>query len=410
MSNSIKNLFLEASIFKFLCIALVLLSLLILPLNQNRKFFIGNTEVSPQLYSFYQWDAINYKYICDDGYFSLFSNNYIEAVKNTSYLPGLPFLNCVLKPFPAVIDMSLYGPMIINFVFWLLTVFSLRYYLEGYITDEKQRKYMLMFYFTFPFAFFFHLNYTEAVFLPLSLFALRFTEQRDWARSALMGFFASFVRVTSLPLGFLMMLRFFYLELKDHKQTLVKIIDYPKLLIKLLSFSAYSIGVIMTFIYFHIKYGNFWLFFESQKLYFGRNTTLESFWKSIRQLFGQADIYWYSFDFIKQTGENWSYLYNQHTIYWILYAYPVFIILLGSILLIKNKKFFEFLLSWSLLIVPILSDSNSISRYILQSFPFILVIAQELFRFKILSKIVLFIHLLLFCIVFVLHTRGYWIG
>jgi hypothetical protein len=410
MSNSIKKLFLEASIFKLLCIGLVFLSLLVLPLNPNVKFYIGPTEVSPQLYAFYQWDGINYKYICDDGYFSLFSNNYIEAVKNTSYLPGVPFLNCVLKPFPAVIDMSFYGPIIVNFVFWLLTVFAMKYYLEGYITDEKQRRFMLIFYFTFPFAFFFHLNYTEAVFLPLSLFALRFVEERDWARSALMGFLASFVRVTALPLGLLLMLRFFYLEIRDYKTTLTKWTDYPKLLTKLLSFVAYSAGVVMTFVYFQIKYGNFWLFFESQRLYFGRQSSIDNLWRSIQQLFGQSEIYWYSFDFIKKTGENWSLLYNQHSIYWMLYGYPVIIILIGSILLLKNKKFFEFILSWGLLLLPIFSDSNSVSRYVLQSFPFILIIAQELFKYKILSKIIICFHLLFFCIVLILHTRGYWIG
>ena len=93
-----------------------------------------------------------------------------------------------------------------------------------------------------------------------------------------------------------------------------------------------------------------------------------------------------------------------------LYTLPMVFAVLASLLLLKKKRYYELLYCWAMWLVPILSSSNSINRYLIQSFPFLIVTAEAAYGNKYLRFPVLLIISILYLLYFILHAYGFWIA
>jgi hypothetical protein len=413
MTLSIRKYILGAIMFK-LTLVLILFGLLSYrPLYEGQRANKPNDLVS----IFYNQDGNNYQDICIGGYQKKYITEPREVLMYMAFLPALPLLICSIEWYPASIDMVWYSGIIINFLFWILLVLSLKYYLDKYYTRQSQKLYILFFFFLFPTSFFFQLNYTEVVFLPLSLFIWRMIDDGKVRASSLIGFLLGFVRITAIPFGFLMWVKYSINSIVLYQQK--KLFDRTKYILDSLSFFLYSFGSLLTFAFFKYEYGNFNLFFESQKIYYGRETTFATFIKTILDVFGLSSLhwiekyrtfYWDYFDFSKQIINTGFTFYDRTFRQINLYTLPFVFAIVASLLLWKKNRKFELFYSWVMWLVPMISDSNSVNRYILQSFPFIFVVAESCFDIKYLRIPVLIMVTLLYFLYFILHAYGFWIA
>jgi hypothetical protein len=399
LESVIKNtLFLKIGL-----IVVTICSFFIIPLPQEFKQFYRHDI----LYGFYSFDGANYKNICQNGYLNTYEP-FPGSIRYFAFLPGLPVLNCVGGAFRSIFDLQLYGPILINLFLFVWLAVSLKWYLELYYKDIAKLKYIWWTFLFFPTSFFIHLNYTETAFLALTFTAMRLFEEGKIIRSSVAGLFLGLFRITAIPIGALLWLRYCYVSFRSYQAT--KLFSVSKFIKESASFTLYGVGTLITFIYYQLQYNDFWLFFKSQSEFYGRqNGFLENYVRIVDDV-GGAKTYWDSQDWsslISQTGFD---LYTRDFRLWALTIAPFIIVGIGTIILLVQRRWFW--LSFSLLLwaIPLYSSTNSVNRYLLQSFPFILVISELAYKNVITRVALLTFYILWFIIFLSLHMRGFWIG
>ena len=413
MTLRIRNLIILAILFKLILVSAFGLLFAFKPHYQGQ---LGNKPNS-YLFVFYNQDGSNYQDICANGYQKKYVVEQKETIKYMAFLPALPIATCSLLWYPASFDMVWYAGVVVNFLLWLLFVVSIKYYLDRYYKDNAQKLYIISFFVLFPTSFFLQLNYTETIFIPLSFFIWRLVDENKIRRASLLGFILGFVRITAIPFAILMWLRYTINLIKHKKEkTLEQVFFTYRYLLDSLSFLLYGFGSILTFAYFKYEFGDWNLFFKSQKEFYGRETSIASFKTSIKEILAlfnpnwQSTSYWDTFDFTKELQNTRFYFYDQTFRQINLYTLPFIFALFASVLLLKKKKYFELFYCWAIWLVPILSSSNSINRYIVQSFPFIIVTAEYFYANKFLRVFGLIICTLLYVLYFILHAYGFWVA
>ncbi len=412
MILSIRKYITWAILFKLIIVVFVCSLFFFKPLYEGQ---IGNKPNS-FLYAFYLDDGSNYRDICVNGYQKKYVTDPKESFMYFAFLPGLPLLMCSIQWFPASIDMVWYSGIVVNMLLWVFLILALKYFLEGYYQCESRRLYIIAFFCLFPVSFFLQLNYTEALFLPISFFIWRMIDEGKIRQSSILGFVLGFVRITAIPFGVLMWVKYTINTIKKSQNSLL---DLKKYILDSLSFFLYSFGTLLTSAFFKYEYGNFNLFFESQKIYYGREFGLGQFFKTILDIFGLSNLhwiekyrlfYWDSFDFSREIANTGFTFYDKTFRQINLYSLPFVFAILASVLLWKKNKKFELFYCWIMWLTPMLSDSNSINRYILQSFPFIVVVADTTFDNRFLRIPVLIFSIFLYLLYFTLHIYGFWIA
>jgi hypothetical protein len=413
MTLRIRNLIILAILFKLILVSFFGLMFAIKPHYPGQ---IGNKPNS-LIFAFYNQDGTIYQDICAGGYQKKYIVESKESTMYMAFLPALPLAICALQWYPASIDMTWYGGVVVNFLLWILFVVSIKYFLDKYYQDKFQILYIIGFFVLFPTSFFLQLNYTETIFLPLSLFIWRMIDENKVRRASLLGFLLGFVRITAIPFGIMMWLKYTVNLIKNRKEkTLEQVFFTYKYLLDSLSFLLYGFGSILTFAYFKYEFGDWGLFFKSQKDYYGRETNWNSFMISIKDMFAFFNpnwveiSYWDNYDFSKQLQNTGFYFYDQMFRQINLYTLPMVFAILASLLLIKKKRYYELLYCWAMWLVPILSSSNSVNRYLIQSFPFLIVTAEAAYGNKYLRYPVLIIISMLYLLYFILHAYGFWIA
>lgn len=416
MYFSIRQLIIFAILFKLIIVVIFGAIFAVKPLYQGQ---IGN-KPNAFLYAFYSQDGNNYQAICSEGYMKKYIIDDRESVMYFAFLPALPLVLCAFQWYPGSIDMVWYGGVVANLLLWIMFVVSLKYFLDRYYNDNAKKYYILLFFAVFPTSFFLQLNYTETIFLPLSFFIWRMIDDNKIRASALLGFLLGFVRITAIPFGFMMWLKYTFNTYQNNKSTpLQKLFWTRKYILDSLSFALYGFGALLTFAYYKYEFGNFGLFAKSQKDYYGRETDLATAVKTLLDVTGLSQYhwiegyrtyYWDNFDFSQQLSNTGFYFYDKVFRQLNLYTLPFVFAILASLLLIKKRRYFELLYCWVLWGVPMISDSNSINRYIIQSFPFVIVVAESCFDNKYLRYPVLLVCFLLYMLYFVLHAYGFWIA
>jgi hypothetical protein len=410
MHFKIRQIFAIAITFKLLILLFVAGLYTVKPLYDNQI----SGKPNPILYAFYLQDGNNYQAICTDGYQKKHVFESKDSLQYMAFLPGLPLLLCSVNWFPASFDMVWYGGILVNILLWFILVFALKYFVDGYYRSYNQKYYIILFFLVFPTSFFFHLNYTETLFIPLSLFIWRMVDEGKIKQSSLLGFLLGFVRITAIPFGFLMWIKY---TINTYNQNSTKpisdIFGNKKYITESLTFAMYGFGALLTFAYFKYEFGNFNLFFESQKLFYGRESSIFSLFKTLKDVSGLTSnnyVYWDSFDFSREVFHFGFHFYDKTFRQISYYTLPFVFAILASLLLWKKNRKFELFYCWVMLILPMMSDSNSLNRYILQSFPFLLVVAEASFDNRYLRFPVLILSALSFLLFFTLHILGFWVA
>jgi hypothetical protein len=413
MTLRIRNLIILAILFKLILVSLFGLMFAIKPHYPGQ---IGNKPNS-YLFAFYTQDGNNYQDICTNGYQRKYITEPKETIKYLAFLPGLSIALCTLQWFPGSIDMVWYGGVVINFLLWILFVVSIKYFLDKYYKDNAQKLYIISFFVLFPTSFFLQLNYTETIFIPLSFFIWRMVDENKIRQSSILGFLLGFVRITAIPFAVLMWLKYTIKLIKNKKEkTLEQVFFTYKYLLDSLSFLLYGFGSVLTFAYYKYEFGDWGLFFKSQKDFYGRSTNVQSFILSLKDIFAFFNpnwveiSYWDTYDFTRELQNTGFYFYDQTFRQINLYTLPFVFAILASLLLIKKKRYFELFYCWVIWLVPILSSSNSINRYIIQSFPFIIVTAEVVYSNKYLRFPVLIFIAFFYLLYAILHAYGFWIA
>jgi hypothetical protein len=407
---TLKNTIIIALIFK---IAFLMMSFSLF--IYNRPFVSHSSATNPLLVSFYQWDGANYLGICENGY--LYNDSYPSSIRYFAFLPGQAVINCLSQiPFSILLgtnatkEIRLQGPFILNIFLFVLLWISIKYYLDNYHKDfsENKKLYVLITYILFPFSFFLNLNYTESIFMPLLFTSFILLKKEEFKWLGLVGFAIGLVRVSAIPLGLILALRYIYNKFSDYR-FLFRQINYSSIIKNLFYLIPFGLGLLITLIYYNIKYNSYNLFFLSQKDYYNRVSSI-SFYKNVfADLAGKA-TYWDTYSWHELIEKTGFYFYDATFRYIYLMLFPFLFAFLASILLIVKKRWWDLAFSWGMWIVPMLSDTNSLNRYLIQSFPFIFIISEFAYGNKLLRYSLLAVYVLFYISFFNLHSHGFWIG
>ncbi|NJL97013.1 hypothetical protein HC864_04360 [Candidatus Gracilibacteria bacterium] len=233
-------------VFKLWFLLLVFLTFTIL---QSQDYFgIGLFEQSVSW-----WDANIYNDIALNGYYKQFVK-FPDSLIKYGFFPLLPiFLKLIFELFGLKI---IWASIIVNTLNLFLLVINLKLYLKSYYNNEKIEKYILATFLIFPYSIFLYMNYTENLFLGLTFLSINLLKKDKIFSSNLVGFLLSLTRPNAIIIGIFNFIEY----LKYKKKTILKSVSYL----------TYLLGPITLFSYFKIKFGNFWLFFDSQKYYFNK--------------------------------------------------------------------------------------------------------------------------------------------
>lgn len=402
---TIESVLKTSVLLKMAFIAFAFISFLIVAQPEVNRQVYNN----PFLFGFYTLDGANYKTICEQGYFNT-SESYPASIRYFAYLPGQPALDCASQLFRSVIDLKLWGPVIFNAIIFIGLGVTLKYYLDAkYKNNEGLKKYLWYAYLLFPASFFLHLNYTETTFMAALFLIMGFYERNKIISGNIVGLLLGFFKISALPVAILLFAKYCADKYSRSKKILSYAVhDAKKTFVEIASFSLFGIGTLATFLYYHVKYGNFWLFFQSQSDFYNRNSL--NIFQHIKDGFERKATYWDTLDWSKLNEVTGFWWYNQDFRYYALFVTPLIIFVVGIILLIKERRWFEALFSAVLWSVPLLTSIDSIDRCLLQSFPIILIIAEYAYRSKILKFIYMIVSLIGFIVLYSLHARGYWVG
>lgn len=335
-----------------------------------------------------RWDSQFYIDIAENGYScppktlcnSVFFPLYPFLIKGLGILPGIDYYLAAFL----ISNLSLFGAVI---VFYNLVLLK-------YSSKIAQRA--VWFLLIFPTSFFFAAIYAESLFLFLSLLCFYFTFKSKWRTAGLIGFLASMTRITGFLLFFPMLWEFFR---KNRKLSLGA--SPPKF-----SFFARPnfsetwaggkfwraswlgltlLGPIGFFTYHWKKFGDFFLFFRTEKLW-GRT-------------------------FFTLDQNNFKMLTSPAKVNLFLDLLILFFVLI-SIIFIWRKLRKSYALYMGLSLIAPLSTGTlmSINRYVLILFPFYILMALWSEKNSCFEKIYPLVSILIFSLYIILFVNNYWAG
>jgi hypothetical protein len=377
---------------------------------------LGKTESF--LEGFRHWDSWNYQSIGEHGY-ALPGLPYPESIKLFAFYPALPI---VYSSFANILKQNtLFVALFINTIFFLSLCRELYIYLYREYEDKNLCNYIFLCYLLFPFSWFLQVNYTETIFLWLTLLSINLIHIKKVWLSHLAGFFAGFTRSTAFATAvgnWIIYTRdFFKNEADTRTATFNKTWqDGTSYILKSMGFLSYGIGTLTLLAYFQFTYGDWHLFFASQKDYYGRQINLH-FWQGwLKDLTITSDK-WFTetnqYKFKVSGSENFvDYLVTLQTFNtWLLLYFPLILAFIGSAYLLYKKQYDKLAWSWPLLIMPIMTgETTSINRYLIVSFPLLFSVFELTAKNKITKLIWLVFSVLSWVLIGFWFSKGFWVG
>lgn len=312
------------------------------------------------------WDSYWYLDIAQNGYLLKEPGK----LSNVVFFPLYPLL--IKTTTPLFLNNPVLSGWFLSSFFLLLSLIYLYKLVKKY-HPQINPFLPVVFLLVFPSAYFFNAVYTESLFLFLSLAAFYYILERRFFAAGIFGLLATLTRST----GVFLFLPFIweYFMLSEFKITaFIKKDLIPMLLIPL--------GLFAFFLYHFFSFGNFWLFFETQKNW-GRSL---SFNFNITPLESSAAVTNFSLDLFL-TG----------------------LVLVMTIFIFKKLRFsYGLYILISLFFILGSGSLTSINRYILVLFPiyiFTASIKNDYFRgaWLLASTLLLALNIILF-------TNNYWAG
>jgi hypothetical protein len=192
--------------------------------------------------------------------------------------------------------------------------------------------------------------------------------------------------------------------------------DLSVYILKSAGFLSYGMGTVILLSYYQFIYGDWHLFFASQKDYYGRQINL-NFWQSwLKDLTIPTDK-WFTVnnqhDYQNLGSENFIYYLSTQQYFntvFLLY-FPLILAFIGSAYLIYKKHYDKLAWSWLLLIMPIMTgETTSINRYLISSFPLLFAVFELTAKNNITKYIWLVCSVLLWILIALWFAKGFWIG
>jgi hypothetical protein len=396
---SIESVFRWSIWIKLSVFILIVVSFWIVPQTQEAHI----TSPSKFLSGYYQYDGSQFREICQFGYLDP-SQPYPQNIQNFAFFPGEAWVNCAGRAFHSVIALNEWGAVIANSVLFVVLGMCLKLFLDTQYADIKLKKYLWLSFFFFPMSMFLHLNYSEIGFLIGTFLTFYFLEKQQWGSIAITGLISGFFRITALPLGLLGWLRLTYQYLT--KKIAMTLAQY---LIRSLAFASYGVGTVVTFGYYYWTYGDFWMYFRAQQTLFGRadyNNFFSRTWSDITGL----KTYWDTLDWSHMIDQTGFTFYTASFRYWAYLAIPLVIFVIGLVYLIVRKRYYWALVSLLFYLAPMITSTNSINRYLLQSFPILFALFEIAYFNKYVRWVVMALWIVLFGLFLSLHMRGFWVA
>jgi len=328
------------------------------------KFYQEQTWNPVSLHA--KWDSFWYLDIAQNGY----SFKGIEKLSNIVFFPLYPFLIKITSFFIAG-DLILAG-WILSCIFLLLALLYL-FKLVKEFHPEINPYLPIVFLLIFPTAFFLNAVYTESLFLFLSLATFYHGLKKKFLWAGVLGLFASLTRIT----GVLLFIPLLWEYLKSYNFNLTRSLNT-----KLLSIFLIPAGTLSFFLYHHLKFNDFLLFFK-----------IESWWGRI----------------FKLNKDHFLMFSNPAIVNFCLDIF--FVILALTILYFVFKKLrtsYGLYMLATLAVVLSTGTLMSVGRYILVLFP--IYILLSLIKNQYLQQAWIFISTLLLAMYTILFVNNYWGG
>jgi hypothetical protein len=370
------------------------------------------------LQGFNHWDSVNFLTICEHGGYALPELTYPDSIKLFAFYPALPVVYCgVAKILGTNI---LLAALLINTLFFLLLCKELSIYITREYTDKNLRAYIFLCFLFFPFSWFLQVNYTETLFLWLTLLSINLIHSKNIWLSHLAGFFVGFTRSTAFAAAvgnWIIYTKECFKKDRNITEPINKNLKYFSVyILKSTGFLSYGMGTVILLSYYQLTYGDWHLFFASQKDYYGRQVNL-NFWQGwVTDLTTLTDK-WFTVnnqhDYQSLGSENFIYyLSTQQSFNTVFLLYfPLILAFIGSAYLIYKKQYDKLAWSWLLLIMPIMTgETTSINRYLISSFPLLFAVFELTAKNNITKYIWLVFSVLLWILIALWFIKGFWIG
>ena len=389
------KLFSKSVIFKIIITIVIFYSIIIwLPINQNYTFEAAVT----------QWDAYGYKEISKFGYV-LNDVKFPDNIRFGAFYPGLPLILYFSNYFGL--------PYLIYFLnFVIYCIFS--YVLYNFIVkkwykdakDDNKSTFIFWSFCLFPFSAFLHFNYTEIYFLLGAIWALDLILDKKVWKSQIPAVIIGFFRPTALPFGLFAWILYTVESYKNRANFVFK-----KYILESLGFLSYTVGTLCLYAFDQIKYGNWRLFYDSQQFFFHKKNNPDFIMQTIREVSGNVNMWYNNEPSLPEMINEYGFtFYGKEFNLAFLLWFPFTVAIIGSIVLIKQKKYYWLAYSWGLLIPTLLSNTVSFNRYLLTSFPLIFAFNELFYKNKLTQYFLLIVYSFFFLLTIVLFTHGFWVG
>lgn len=323
----------------------------------TKELFFNPKTYLLDFWGFY-WDGAHYIKIAREGY----------SFPLQAFFPGYPLVLWLLDKFlPFTLTYK------INTLLIFPMLFGIDRLMSKFVEDKQLINKSLILFLLFPTAFFLQANYTETLYITLSVWGLYFMFLGKPYISAIFGFLLGLVKITAVVYTFTFFIHFF------------KKIKFSKLLF--LSFIT-ILGILSYFIYLQFGYGSYEYYFKSQAEW-GRGFSLDK------------TPFINDFSNIKR-----KMIYEK--------ILEVLTIVFGFIVFVKTfKKIPDELYYFSLLhfLIPLSTGTIlSINRLILLSFPVLIYFFAQISKNKTIYLILSTIFFIMQFIAIMLFMKGHFLG
>ena len=210
---------------------------------------IGSYLANPLLWSFGNFDGLNYLLIAQNAYNSLLY----------FYFPLYPFMTNFLSPGTATRELFVTGLAISHVSFFAALLGLWKLLKLDY--ETKLVKKIIILIVLFPTSFYFAAFYTESIFLALVVWSFYFVRTKKFFLSGITSMFTSATRIVGLALFPAFMTEYFW----DQRKT--KSANLPNRLLNIVLFGFSGLGFLAYLIYLQNKTGDFLAFNKGSELF-----------------------------------------------------------------------------------------------------------------------------------------------
>lgn len=345
-------------------------------------FFIANIgfiifeNSFPTLQIWNRWDTVHYLYLAQNGYCNF---SCIPEVEKFSIV-FFPLYPLIVKIFSAFIKNYLLSALFVSNICFIFLLYFFYKLLRKDFSEEISFN-SVLFLSIFPTAYFFHIGYSESLFLFLTIMSIYYARREKWLIASVFGMLACLARINGIVLLPVILVEY----LLSKKFTLAKIkADIANLIIIPIG------GLVYLFINYRI---------------FGNPLQFTIFMKE----------HWYKYfawpwDGISTAIKSISWRDPRD---WLMvgFAEPVFAIIALILIILYFKKIRFSYLVYSFLTLFLVTSTSfliSIPRYVLSIFPIFISLAILSKKHIFLYYLIIIIFLMLQSVFLIQFTRGQW--